>query len=100
VAAPGLDQPALMPTHTYRVGDAIGRDPDPRRAFLLAFGLGLKLQRVKRGLSQEEFADLIGMHRTFYGQLERAQRGTNISELPHIARALDVTVRSLLPESD
>lgn len=89
-----------MAVHTYRSGDAVGRDPDRRRAFLLAFGLGLKLRRTARGLSQEEFADLIGLHRTFYGQLERAQRGVNISELPHIARALGVDIRSLLPEAE
>lgn len=91
---------ATRSVHTYRVGEAAARDPDPRRAFLLAFGLGLKLQRVARGLSQEEFADLVGLHRTFYGQLERAQRGISISELPHIARALGVPTRSLLPEAE
>lgn len=83
---------------TYRVGMATGRDRDDGRAFLKAFGLGLKLERVKRGLSQDEFADLIGMHRTFEGQLERGQRGMNIVELPRIARALGVKPSALIPE--
>jgi transcriptional regulator with XRE-family HTH domain len=49
-----------MPVFIYRLGMATGQDQDERRAYLKAFGGNLKIQRVKRGLSQEEFADLIG----------------------------------------
>jgi hypothetical protein len=47
----------MMTSFIYRLGMATGRDTDEGRAFLQAFGLGLKLERVKRGLSQDEFAD-------------------------------------------
>jgi transcriptional regulator with XRE-family HTH domain len=77
---------------------AVGQSDDERKAFLQAFGLNLKLERTKRGLSQEEFADLIGVHRTFEGQLERGRRGVHISELPRIARVLGVKPGDLIPE--
>jgi transcriptional regulator with XRE-family HTH domain len=88
-----------MPDFIYRVGMAKGQDTDERRAYLKAFGRNLKIERTKRGLSQEEFADLIGLHRTFYGQIERGQRGFNIVELPGIARGLGIRQCDLLPEA-
>jgi transcriptional regulator with XRE-family HTH domain len=86
-----------MAPFTYRLGMATGQDPDERRAYLRTLGANLKIQRVKQGLSQEELADLIGLHRTFYGQIERGQCGFNIAELPGIARALGVGQAELLP---
>jgi DNA-binding XRE family transcriptional regulator len=85
---------------SYRVGMATARDAEEGRAFLRAFGLGLKLERIKRGMTQDEFADLIGVHRTFVGQLERGQRGINVRELPRIARALGIPVHALVPNAD
>jgi transcriptional regulator with XRE-family HTH domain len=87
-----------MAQFAYRVGMGLGRHRDPRRAYLTAFGRNLKVQRVSRGLSQEQFGALIGLNRTFVGQLERGQRGINIVELPGIARALGVRQADLLPE--
>jgi DNA-binding XRE family transcriptional regulator len=91
--------PRLMPEFVYQAGMVVGRDSDDRRAYLAAFGRNLKIQRTKLGLSQEQFADLIGMHRTFVGQLERGQHGVNVAELPKIAQALGVCQADLLPEA-
>jgi transcriptional regulator with XRE-family HTH domain len=88
-----------MPPFIYRLGMVTGRDQDERRAYLKALGGNLKIERVKRGLSQEGFADLIGLSRTFYGELERGQCGFNIAELPGIARGLGVRQAELLPEA-
>jgi hypothetical protein len=44
----------LMVEFVYRAGMATGRHRDERRAYLKAFGGNLKIERVKRGLSQEE----------------------------------------------
>jgi transcriptional regulator with XRE-family HTH domain len=76
------------------------RDRDERRAFLAAFGQFLKIERVKRGMSQAEFADLIGVHRTFMGLLERGRRGTNIAELPRLVGSLGLKPRDLIPEPE
>lgn len=65
--------------------------------YVRAFGKTLHLERVRRGLSQEEFAELVGLHRTFYGALERGERGCNIDKLPAIARGLDCQPGELFP---
>ena len=77
-----------MRSFVYRSRQVTQRDRDERRAFLAAFGRFLKIERVKRGMTQKEFADLLGAHRTFVGLLERGRRGTNIGELPRLARSL------------
>lgn len=94
----GQPPPARMFYSRARGGTA--QHAEERQAFVHAFGLGLTLERVKRGLTQDEFADLIGVHRTFAGQLERGQRGINIRELPRIARALDMEPADLIPQLD
>jgi transcriptional regulator with XRE-family HTH domain len=54
----------------------------------MTFGPNLKIERARRGLSDEESADLIGIQAAFYGQLDRGRRGFDIGELPGITRAL------------
>jgi transcriptional regulator with XRE-family HTH domain len=85
------------PVYTYRIGMATGTHHDRDQAFLLAFGLNLKLKRTARHASQAEFAEAIGVHRTFLGQLERAQRGASITLLRRIAEALHTPPSELLP---
>ncbi len=89
-----------MQHFVYRVGMVIERDHDERQAFLTAFGRFLKIERVKRGMTQEEFADLLGLDRTFVGLLERGRSGTNIAELPRMARGLGLKPRDLIPEPE
>ena len=70
---------------------------DDPAVYVRAFGKTLHVERVRRGLSQEEFADLVGLHRTFYGALERGDRGCNVDKLPAIARGLGCQPGELLP---
>ena len=48
------------------------------------------------GLSQEEFAEVLGVHRTYLSDLERATRGPTIDVVDKMARALGVSAGSLL----
>ncbi len=71
--------------------------PAAGRLFLARFGRGLKLLRVERDMSQEEFGRAAGMHRTFIGQLERGEHGVNVDRLPDLARALGLDEHELIP---
>jgi len=66
-------------------------------AYLAQFALQVRLERVRRRLTQEELADRAGMHRTFIGQLERGERGINVASLGRLARGLGVDGKDLLP---
>jgi transcriptional regulator with XRE-family HTH domain len=59
-------------------------------------GHNLRAYRVKRGLSQETFADLVGVHRTYMGGLERGERNLTLRSLERIAEKLEVDPLALL----
>jgi len=56
----------------------------------------LLTHRRNLGLSQEEFADLCGLHRTYVGSVERCERNVSLSTLEIFAKALSVSVPDLL----
>jgi transcriptional regulator with XRE-family HTH domain len=71
---------------------------------------GLELRRIlasniralrhQKNLSQEELADLCGLHRTYVGSIERAERNATLSTLDTLASALKVSVPDLLTKKD
>ena len=61
----------------------------------------LRNLRRKLGLSQEEFAEQCGLHRTYVGSVERGERNVTLSSLETLASALGVSVPQLLtPDLD
>lgn len=72
----------------------IDENPDRSRQ-LLAFGLTLKNMRMERGHSQEEFADLCGLDRTYVGGIERGERNVGLVNVHRLADALRVPVSAL-----
>ncbi|MGQ9444568.1 helix-turn-helix domain-containing protein [[Pasteurella] aerogenes] len=63
---------------------------------LKQLGLSIKLERVRKGLSQEDLAELSGLHRTYIGVVERAERNISVLNLVLIAKALDISIDTLL----
>ena len=53
-------------------------------------GLNLRAYRLARRLSQEEFADVIGYHRTYMGGLERGERNATLQTLERLADRLEL----------
>jgi len=60
--------------------------------------LAANLRRLRgdRALSQEALADRAGIHRTYLGSVERAERNIAIDNICRLAWALGVDVRELL----
>lgn len=71
------------------------RDDDARRAQHLRFGQRVRELRRARGLSQEEFAQLARLHRTYVSSLERGQRNVGLDNILSIAAALEVAPSEL-----
>lgn len=58
----------------------------------------VRKRRLQMGLSQEEFADLCGYHRTYIGSIERSERNITVSTLEAVAKALETEPAELLRE--
>lgn len=56
----------------------------------------LKSLRRAKHLSQEQLADLAGLHRTYIGSVERLERNISIDNIERLANALNVKVHELL----
>lgn len=52
--------------------------------------------REDKGFSQEDFADLCGLHRTYVGSIERCERNVTLSTLEVLASVMGVSVPQLL----
>jgi transcriptional regulator with XRE-family HTH domain len=55
----------------------------------LAFGRAVRDERTRIGLSQEAFADRVGLHRTYIGGIERGERNVSLGNLLKVANGLD-----------
>lgn len=62
------------------------------------FGRRVRRLREERGLSQEEFADEAGLHRTYVSGVERGVRNPTITVVEKIAKGLGVAPGDLLPK--
>lgn len=60
----------------------------------------LRRLRRERDLSQERFAELVKLHRTYVGAIERGERNLTLNTLEQIARALGVSCAALLTPAD
>ena len=56
----------------------------------------LRKIRIENELSQEELADLAGLHRTYISQIERGLKSPSLRSLEQIANGLGVTLSELL----
>jgi len=59
-------------------------------------GQNIRKIRKSRGLSQEALANLAGVHRTYIGIIERAERNITLASLEKISKALKVYIKELL----
>jgi transcriptional regulator with XRE-family HTH domain len=59
-------------------------------------GRNLRACRQAKGLSQEAFADVLGVHRTYMGAVERGERNLTLKSIERIAERIDVDPLMLL----
>ena len=59
-------------------------------------GRNLRAYWDARGLSQETFADELGVHRTYMGAIERGERNLTLRSLERIAACLGIDPLDLI----
>lgn len=63
---------------------------------LVRFGNKIRSERLKKKLSQEAFADKIGVHRTYIGMIERAEKNITLLNIKKLADGLGISVSELM----
>ena len=59
-----------------------------KREILIKFGKKVRERRFELGLSQEELAAKAGVHRTYIGMIERAEKNITLTNIEKMAKAL------------
>jgi transcriptional regulator with XRE-family HTH domain len=68
----------------------------PSSPLTAALAANIRAFREEKGLSQEQFADICGIHRTYVGSVERGERNVTLSTLEVFAAVMGVSVPQLL----
>jgi transcriptional regulator with XRE-family HTH domain len=61
----------------------------------IRFGRAVRQKRHKLGVSQEAFADLCGLDRTYIGGIERGERNVALVNIEKVAKALRLSLAEL-----
>lgn len=64
------------------------------------FGTNLRKYRNNLGVSQERFAEMCGLHRTYISDIERFQRSISLDNVQKIADALGIETYRLFIEPE
>jgi transcriptional regulator with XRE-family HTH domain len=64
----------------------------------IVVGNNIRQQRLKKSFSQEYLAELAGVHRTYIGIVERAERNITLVSLEKISKALNVDISEFFNE--
>ena len=63
---------------------------------LEVFGQNVLKYRKEVNVSQEKLADMAGVHRTYVGMVERAEKNITLRNMEKFAIALNVKIKDLL----
>ena len=67
---------------------------------LTSFGKRCRALRADAGMSQEAFANSIGMDRSYYASIETGMRNVTLVSIKKIAQGFGITLSTLLMDVD
>ena len=63
-----------------------------KKQILTRFGERVRQRRIESGMSQEELAARAGVHRTYIGMIERAEKNITLENIERVCKALNVSL--------
>lgn len=67
---------------------------------LKVFGSNMRKYRKEKNISQEKFAEMTGLHRTYTSDMERFKRSISLANVQKIADALQIETYRLFKEEN
>lgn len=71
-----------------------------RKTILKKFGQAVRRERRKKRLSQEEFAVIADLDRSYMGAIERGEQNPSLWTIARLANALDIAISDLMEDLD
>lgn len=65
---------------------------------LIRYGKAVRKIRTEKGISQEELADLCGLHRTYISDVELGKRNLSLENIERISDALKYSLPDFFKE--
>ena len=63
---------------------------------LKKFGLNVKIARLKKGLTQEQLAELMNIHLTYIARIETGKINMSLGKILELANTLKIDINKLL----
>jgi transcriptional regulator with XRE-family HTH domain len=67
-----------------------------KQSIAIQMGRALRARREAAGMSQDQFADHIDMHRAYYAAIERGEKNVTLRTLKRVADGLRVPMSEIL----
>lgn len=72
----------------------------PKQPIQLKIATAIRSRRESLKVSQEAFAERLGVHRTYYGALERGEKDLRVSTLERVCKALNIKMSELIADTE
>lgn len=69
---------------------------NPTKQYQIFLGEKIRAERMRKGISQEQFGEIAKVHRTYVGMIERGEKNITLQNLVKFAKALGMQVRDLI----
>ena len=63
-----------------------------KKDILTRFGERVRQHRIELSMSQEELAARAGVHRTYIGMIERAEKNITLENIDNVCKALNLSI--------
>lgn len=63
---------------------------------LKKFGLNVKIARLKKGLTQEQLAELMNIHLTYIARIDTGKINMSLGKILELANTLNIDINKLL----
>jgi len=70
-----------------------------KHSMAIQLGRAVRARREAAGVSQDQFADRIDMHRAYYAAIERGEKNVTLPTLKRVADGLRVSISELLRDT-
>ena len=62
------------------------------KAVLRQIGLKFRVERTKKRLSQEKFAEIANVHTNYIGKVERGEQNLTVKKIVELANSLEIPI--------